>query len=1045
MTPPKVVVNILTIVAVALFAWNVSKGQTAATHLPAVLVDEKFDAVTPPNFPPDWTVDVPDIGGIWTWHTTAGPYNPSTPGAPSAPNVASFQSYNLPAGSVARLITPSLNWSSVTAPVFTFKFRRDVQYLSYIDRLFIDASTDNGATWTEVAGPYNRPTDVPGLTYWQDISVNVSAYAGQASVQFAFRAVSEYGNWIHIDNVFIGQPTLNDVGIVSITSPPASFVRSAQTVTASIKNFGTANRTAGSFSVHVKIWKTVGGSADSAEFNNVESGPAVASGATIPFSFVTQWTPLEYTGYTVKVYTELAGDESPANDTLTKAVTVLPGTDMQVQTIIYPPMTGLYTGTLGYGVKGRVKNNGTSVVTGADYAVEAWIGPTAGFPGSSTYHGTALFRPDIAPGATADIEILPAWVPVDAGAHTVRIKATLAGDEVPSNDSLDASRMVYSVHFGGPDSGGYCYATNASNRTPRPTYNWMDITGNGTPLNLTDDGNSSAISIPAFTLYGSTYTQLKVNNNGLIRFDTDPDQNYHTNLNIPNANPPDFFLAPFWDDLAAGSATGGNVYYRNNPSDSVFIIEYYRIARLGEEANPNTFEVVIDYATGSIYFQYNDMPGNTSACTIGIEGNGSMGTQWLYDGSPTPAAEAIVNGRVIWFGTDTTATHGAVVGVDLSAGWNMISNPVARPAGTDSVRHLYPHSLFPYVFSFSPGGFTQTQRMPLGPGFWGKFPAPEVNSIAGTSVLIDSVDVVSGWNIIGSITLPVDTQQISSIPAGLRASNWFGYSGGYDAVNQLMPGKAYWIKAAGPGIFILNSSAIAVMRKVSAGGWIAGELNSITISDGRGGSQTLRFGPRGKDDASLVDWGMPPRPPAGAFDARFESEQGGLMVLAHPARIEKCLEFPIAVQTDADQVTVAWNIVTAGTYSLADAAGGLHALTGQGTLEATRSLMSNLTLKVTGGEPIPKDYTLRQNYPNPFNPVTTIGYALPKQSHVKVTIYDVLGQEVKTLLDEVQDAGYQSVEWNSTNNYGAAVGSGVFFCRLEAGDFVSMRKMLLLK
>ncbi|MEK9137953.1 MAG: T9SS type A sorting domain-containing protein, partial [Bacteroidota bacterium] len=549
------------------------------------------------------------------------------------------------------MITPTMNWSGVTTPTFTFKYRRDVQYLSSLDRVFIDASTDNGTSWTEIAGPYNRPTDIPGTTYWQDISVNVSTYVSQTSVKFAFRAISEYGNWIHVDNVFIGQPAVNDVGITTISAPGASIFRTAQTITASVKNFGSANQT--TYNVHVKTWKTVGGSEGSPEFHQMEAGPAVTAGSTVPFSFATQWTPLEYGGYTVKVYTELGGDETPANDAMTKSVTVLPATDLQITAVVYPPTTGLYTGTLGYGVRGTVKNNGTSIVAGADYTVEAWIGLTSGFPGTATYHGTAVFKPDIAPGASVNVDMLQSWVPADPGAHTVRIKVTLAGDEIRSNDSLDAARMVNSVHVGGPDAGGYYYITNGRPQDPKPIYNWIDITSIGTALNLADDGNSAAISIPGFTLYGTTYTQLKVNNNGLIRFDTGPDLSYYSNLNIPNTVAPDFLLAPFWDDLAPGSATGGNVYYYNDVSNSWFIIEYYQIAMLGEEANPNTFEVVINYATNSIFFQYSNMPGNKSACTIGVEGNGTEGTQWLYNGTPTPAVDALVNGRVIWFGTDT--------------------------------------------------------------------------------------------------------------------------------------------------------------------------------------------------------------------------------------------------------------------------------------------------------------------------------------------------------------------------------------------------------
>jgi hypothetical protein len=89
---------------------------------------------------------------------------------------------------------------------------------------------------------------------------------------------------------------------------------------------------------------------------------------------------------------------------------------------------------------------------------------------------------------------------------------------------------------------------------------------------------------------------------------------------------------------------------------------------------------------------------------------------------------------------------------------------------------------------------------------------------------------------------------------------------------------------------------------------------------------------------------------------------------------------------------------------------------------------------------IPKVFALSQNYPNPFNPMTTIKYDLPKDARVTLTIYDLLGRRVATLVDEEQRAGYRSVAWN-----GANVASGVYLYRIQAGEFTQTRRMLLLK
>jgi len=96
-------------------------------------------------------------------------------------------------------------------------------------------------------------------------------------------------------------------------------------------------------------------------------------------------------------------------------------------------------------------------------------------------------------------------------------------------------------------------------------------------------------------------------------------------------------------------------------------------------------------------------------------------------------------------------------------------------------------------------------------------------------------------------------------------------------------------------------------------------------------------------------------------------------------------------------------------------------------------------------ELLPDKFALHQNYPNPFNPVTTLRYDLPENSLVNIIIYDLLGRQVKTLVNQTQEAGYKSVLWNATNNYGKPVSAGVYLYQIQAGEFVQTKKMVLLK
>ena len=93
----------------------------------------------------------------------------------------------------------------------------------------------------------------------------------------------------------------------------------------------------------------------------------------------------------------------------------------------------------------------------------------------------------------------------------------------------------------------------------------------------------------------------------------------------------------------------------------------------------------------------------------------------------------------------------------------------------------------------------------------------------------------------------------------------------------------------------------------------------------------------------------------------------------------------------------------------------------------------------------PHTFNLYNNYPNPFNPVTTFRYDLPENSHVTITIYDMLGRQVKTLINQTQDAGFKSVIWDATNDYGNPVSAGVYLYKIQAGEFVQTKKMVLLK
>jgi len=94
---------------------------------------------------------------------------------------------------------------------------------------------------------------------------------------------------------------------------------------------------------------------------------------------------------------------------------------------------------------------------------------------------------------------------------------------------------------------------------------------------------------------------------------------------------------------------------------------------------------------------------------------------------------------------------------------------------------------------------------------------------------------------------------------------------------------------------------------------------------------------------------------------------------------------------------------------------------------------------------VPTRYQLHANRPNPFNPTTTIAYDLPRSGHVRLVIYDVRGKEVAQLVSANQPAGRHVATWDGRSAKSEPAASGVYFYRLEAGDFVQTKKMVLLK
>jgi hypothetical protein len=122
----------------------------------------------------------------------------------------------------------------------------------------------------------------------------------------------------------------------------------------------------------------------------------------------------------------------------------------------------------------------------------------------------------------------------------------------------------------------------------------------------------------------------------------------------------------------------------------------------------------------------------------------------------------------------------------------------------------------------------------------------------------------------------------------------------------------------------------------------------------------------------------------------------------------------------------------------------VYAVDANGNMSETSDVVS-VSLVSVDGSGIPSTFALNQNYPNPFNPTTNISFALPEQSHVELVIYNVRGQAIRTLTNSDMNAGYHTLTWDGLDNNGVLVGSGVYITTMNAGQFKSSNKMILLR
>jgi hypothetical protein len=187
---------------------------------------------------------------------------------------------------------------------------------------------------------------------------------------------------------------------------------------------------------------------------------------------------------------------------------------------------------------------------------------------------------------------------------------------------------------------------------------------------------------------------------------------------------------------------------------------------------------------------------------------------------------------------------------------------------------------------------------------------------------------------------------------------------------------------------------------------------------------------------------VPPAVPKGTIYSFTSNDHGATFIqdLDYRIRFDDYDEFDVISLNDPKVI-----LLPDGRYRMYVAS---MIRTGQGNDDIKWSIISATTSPSAAVETKPKPpsiFYLFQNYPNPFNPITSLRYDLIEDGLVNITIYDMMGRIVKTLVNSSQTAGYKSIKWNATNDRNEPVSAGLYLYTIQAGEFRHTKKMVLLK
>ena len=357
--------------------------------------------------------------------------------------------------------------------------------------------------------------------------------------------------------------------------------------------------------------------------------------------------------------------------------------------------------------------------------------------------------------------------------------------------------------------------------------------------------------------------------------------------------------------------------------------------------------------------------------------------------------------------------------------WNLVGLPLV--VSDNLYTTVFPDAIPGTLYSFD-GTYFQTQELNHGTGYWLRFNDSGSTTLTGDPINTLTVGLAADWNLISGITQSIDISEVDDPDGILVPGTLYGFSGTYEQVSTLEPGKGYWLRTTASGDIFISSSSRSM--KVPFENRLLG-ANTLEIN-----GMSLYFGKDISDEEKL-SYSLPPKPPHGGFDARFS---GGWIFPADSYIIEVAhSDQPLEIIYDIKAVhsnNTQWILRNLETNDEIELNGN------DGMVRVNPSY--TFRLEKTESK-FPERFSLSQNFPNPFNPTTTIYYDVPTESFTRLTVYDISGKFVRELVSEYQSPGYHSIFWDGSDMLNRDVPSGIYFYSIEANNFQDVKKMLLVK